>query len=164
VLYNDPPGAIGPTAYISKAEDLTQWGLELAYKRRVNDDVSWFANYTYLREDVTNTNAPLIPGPLYPTISEPPAHIAAAGVRADVNGTRVSFNAKYSSDYMALNRLMRTAAPVDSYLVFDLKLSRRAGSGRLSLLVDNVFDADYETMPAFPRPGRSYLVEYSLYL
>ena len=65
---------------------------------------------------------------------------------------------------MALNRLMRTAAPVDSYLVFDLKLSHRAGSGRLSLLVDNLFDADYETMPAFPRPGRSYLVEYSLYL
>jgi outer membrane cobalamin receptor len=43
-------------------------------------------------------------------------------------------------------------------------LSRRAGSGRLSLLLDNLFDADYETMPAFPRPGRSYLVEYSLYL
>lgn len=162
VLYNDPPGAIGPLAYISKAEDLTQWGVEVIYNRRVNDDLSWFVNYTFLREDATNKNPPPIPGTLYPTIAEPPIHIAAAGVRADVGGTRVALNAKYSGDYMALNRLMTTAAPVDSYLVFDLKLSRRAGSGKISLRVDNLLDADYETMPAFPRPGRSYLAEYSL--
>jgi len=162
VLYNDPPGSIGPTAWVSKAEDLTQWGVEVVYDRQVNENLSWFANYTLLREDVTNENEPLMPGPLYPTIAEPPAGIAAAGVRANVNGTRVAFSAKYSDDYMALNRLMTTAAPVDSYLVFDLKLSRDVGSGRLSLFIDNLLDTDYETMPAFPRPGRNYLAEYSL--
>jgi len=162
ILYNDPPGAIGPTAYISKAEDLTQWGAELIYDRRVNENLSWFANYTLLREDVTNENEPLIPGPEYPTLPEPPASIASAGIRANVNDTRIAFSAKYSGDYMALNRLMRTAAPVDSYLVFDLKLTRDVGSGRVSLFIDNLLDTDYETMPAFPRPGRNYLAEYTV--
>jgi outer membrane cobalamin receptor len=74
----------------------------------------------------------------------------------------VALSAKYSSSYMALSRLMRTAAPVDSYLVFDLKLSRPVGDGELSLLINNLFDADYETMPAFPRPGRNYLAAYTL--
>jgi len=162
VLYNDPPGAIGPTAWISKAEDLTQSGAEIIYDRKVSENLSWFANYMLLKEDVTNENEPLVPGPLYPTIAEPPAGVASAGVRATVNGTRVAFNAKYSSNYMALNRLMTTAAPVDSYLVFDLKATRSVGNGQLSLFIENVLDADYETMPAFPRPGRNYLAEYSL--
>jgi outer membrane receptor protein involved in Fe transport len=162
ILYNDPPGSIGPTAYISKPEDLTTWGVELIYDRMVSDTLSWFANYTYMQEDVSNKNQPLIPGPLYPTIAEPPAHIVSAGVRADARGTRVALSAKYSSDYMALSRLMRTAAPVDSFLVFDLKLTRPVGDGELALLVNNLFDADYETMPAFPRPGRNYLASYSL--
>jgi len=161
VLYNDPPGSIGPLAYVSKAEDLTQWGAEAIYDRRINEDLSWFFNYTYLVEDVTNKNEPLIPGPDYPTIAEPPMHIAAAGLRGNVNDTRLSLSAKYSDDYMALNRLMRTAAPVDSYLVFDLKLTRNVGTGQVSLLVENLLDTDYETMPAFPRPGRNYFVRYS---
>ncbi len=123
ILYNDPPGSIGPMAWISKAEDLAQWGAEIIYDWKLGKNMSWFANYMFLREDVTNNNEPLIPGPLYPTIAEPPAHVAAAGIRAEVRGTRVAFSAKYSSDYMALNRLMKTAAPVDSYLVFELKLA-----------------------------------------
>jgi len=162
ILYNDPPGAIGPTAYISKAEDLTTSGAELIYDRQVNENLRWFANYTYLREDVTNKNEPYIPGPLYPTIAEPPKHIAAAGLRAKARESRIAFSAKYSGGYMALNRLMKYAAPVDSFLVFDLKLIRPLGSGEISLFVENLLDTDYETMPAFPRPGRNYLAEYSL--
>ncbi|HUU53375.1 MAG TPA: hypothetical protein VMY87_00515, partial [Armatimonadota bacterium] len=162
ILYNDPPGSIGPTAWISKAEDLAQSGAEIIYDRKVSENMSWFANYMLLREDATNENEPLIPGPLYPTIAEPPTHVAAAGIRANIDGTRVAFSAKYSSGYMALNRLMETAAPVDSYLIFDLKLTRSVGTGRISLFIENVLDADYETMPAFPRPGRNYLAEYSL--
>ncbi|MBE9565863.1 MAG: hypothetical protein IMF16_03850, partial [Proteobacteria bacterium] len=161
ILYNDPPGAIGPTAYISKAEDLTTWGLELIYDREVSDNLRWFSNYTYLCEDVTNNNEPFMPGPLYPTIPEPPKHIAASGLRADLGATRVAFNVKYSGDYMGLNRLMRYAAPVDSFVVFDLKLTRTLGSGKVSLFLDNLLDSDYETMPAFPRPGRNYLLSYS---
>jgi outer membrane receptor protein involved in Fe transport len=160
ILYNDPPGEIGPTAYISKAEDLTTCGAELIYDRQISDNLRWFANYTYLREDVTNRNAPLIPGPLYPTIAEPPKHVAALGLRGTTRGTRFALSAKYSSDYMALNRLMKYAAPVDSFLVFDLKLSRPLGSGEVSLFMDNLLDTDYETMPAFPRPGRNYLISY----
>jgi len=161
ILYNDPPGAIGPTAYISKAEDLTTWGVELVYDREVSDHLRWFSNYTYLCEDVTNNNEPFMPGPLYPTIPEPPRHIAASGLRADLGATRVAFNVKYSGDYMGLNRLMRYAAPVDSFVTFDLKLTRTLGSGKASLFVDNLLDSDYETMPAFPRPGRNYLLSYS---
>ncbi len=162
ILYNDPPGAVGPTAFISKAEDLTQSGVELIYDRQVNENLRWFANYTYLKEKVTNKHTPYIPGPLYPTVAEPPVHIAAAGLRATTGKTRLSLSAKYSADYMAQNRLMRYAAPVDSYLVFDFKLTRPVGSGELSVFVDNLLDTDYETMPAFPRPGRNYRVSYSV--
>jgi outer membrane receptor protein involved in Fe transport len=160
ILYNDPPGAIGPTAYISKAEDLTTSGVELVYDREVTDSLRWFANYMYLREEVTNDNEPFIPGPLYPTIAEPPSHIAAAGIRGTRGGTRFAVSAKYSGDYMAVNRLMEYAAPVDSFVVFELKLTRPLGSGEVSLFVDNLLDTDYETMPAFPRPGRNYLLSY----
>jgi outer membrane receptor protein involved in Fe transport len=132
------------------------------YDRQVRDNLNWFANYTYLREDVTNRNEPLIPGPDYPTAPEPPTHLAAAGLRTEISGTRVSVTGRYSSDYMALNRLMSTAAPVDSFVVFDVKASRPVGDGKLSLLIENIFDTDYETMPAFPRPGRSYLASYQL--
>jgi outer membrane cobalamin receptor len=62
---------------------------------------------------------------------------------------------------MALSRLMKYAAPVDSFVTFDLKLTRTFGSGEVSLLVDNLLDSEYETMPAFPRPGRNYLLSYS---
>jgi len=55
---------------------------------------------------------------------------------------------------------MKTAWPVDGYAVFDLKVSRALGRGEMSLFVDNLLNADYETMPAFPRPGRNYLVSY----
>ncbi len=161
ILYNDPPGTIGPIAYVSKAEDLTTSGVELIYDRQVNENLRWFANYLYLREEVTNNNEPFMPGPLYPTIAEPPAHIVATGIRGDRGGTRFAVSAKYSADYMALNRLMKTAAPVDTFLVFDLKLIRPVGSGELSLFVDNLLNTDYETMPAFPRPGRNYLASYS---
>jgi len=161
ILYNQPPGEIGPTAYISKAEDLTTWGAELIYDRKVSDSLRWFANYTYLQEDVTNENKPFIPGPLYPTIAEPPRHIAAIGLRGNMRETRFALSAKYSGDYMALNRLMQWAAPVDSFVVFDLKLIRPVGSGEISLFLDNLLDTDYETMPAFPRPGRNYLISYN---
>jgi len=162
ILYNDPPGEIGPTAFISKAEDLTTWGAELAYDRQVNENLRWFANYTYLREDVTNSNQPFMPGPLYLTIAEPPKHIAAAGIRGSRGETRFALSAKYSGDYMALNRLMKYAMPVDSFLVFDIRLARPLGRGEVSLFVDNLLDTDYETMPAFPRPGRNYLLSYSV--
>ena len=160
ILYNDPPGAIGPTAYISKAEDLTTSGAELIYDRAVSDELRWFANYMYLREEVTNNNEPFIPGPSYPTIAEPPSHVAAAGIRGSRGETRFAVSAKYSADYMAVNRLMKYAAPVDSFLVFELKLTQAVGSGEVSLFVDNLLDTDYETMPAFPRPGRNYLLSY----
>jgi outer membrane cobalamin receptor len=162
ILYNDPPGTIGPTAYISKPEDLTTWGAELVYNRTVSDRTNWFANYTYLNEDVTNNNLPFIPGPDYPTVAEPPSHLISTGIRTRVQDTQVALSAKYTSDYMALNRLMKTAAPVDSFLVFDLRLSRTLGSGKLSLFIENVLDTDYETMPAFPRPGRNYLASYNV--
>ncbi len=163
ILYNDPPGAIGPLAYVSKAEDLTQWGAEIVYEREITKDARWFVNYTYLREDVTNENEPYIPGPDYPTLAEPPRHLLAAGYRGNVNDTRVSLNAKYSDDYMALNRLMATAAPVDSYLVFDLRLTRPVGTGEVSLFIDNLLNTEYETMPAFPRPGRNFLLTGKLF-
>jgi len=51
--------------------------------------------------------------------------------------------------------------PVDSFLVFDIRLARPLGRGEVSLFVDNLLDTDYETMPAFPRPGRNYLLSYS---
>jgi len=162
ILYNDPPGTIGPTAYISKPEDLTTWGAELVYNRTVSERTNWFANYTYLREDVTNNNLPFIPGPDYPTVAEPPSHLISTGIRSRVQDTQVALSAKYTSDYMALNRLMKTAAPVESFLVFDLRLSRTLGSGKLSLFIENVLDTDYETMPAFPRPGRNYLASYNV--
>ncbi len=162
ILYNSPPGALGPTAFLSKAEDLTQAGVELIYNRQVNENLRWFANYTYLYEDVTNRHEPHIPGPLYPTVAKVPAHIAAAGIRATTGKTRLSLSAKYSADYMAQNRLMKYAWPVDSYLVFDFKMVRKIGVGELSVFVDNLLDTDYETMPAFPRPGRNYRVSYTV--
>jgi outer membrane cobalamin receptor len=161
ILYNDPPGAVGADAYISKSEDLTTYGMELTYDCRVSDNVGWFANYTYLRENVTNDNEPLIPGPLYPTIAEPPTHIAAAGIRVQSGKTRGALSARYSDDYVAMNRRLQYATPVDGFVVFSLKLMRATKSGELSLLVDNLLDTEYETMPAFPRPGRNYLISYS---
>jgi outer membrane receptor protein involved in Fe transport len=152
---------VGADAYISKSEDLTTYGMELTYDRRVNDNLGWFANYTYLRENVTNDNEPLIPGPLYPTIAEPPTHIAAAGIRVQSGKTRGALSARYSDDYVAMNRRLQYATPVDGFVVFSLKLTRATKSGELSLFVDNLLDTEYETMPAFPRPGRNYLIGYS---
>jgi outer membrane cobalamin receptor len=160
VLYNWPAGSIGPLAFISKAEDLTTSGLELIYNRRVSDRLSWFANYLYLREEVTNHNPPAIPGPLYPFAPEPPTHVLAAGVRADVGETRLALSAKYASEHYEQSRLMKTAAPVDSSLVFDLTARRSVGRGEITAAISNLLDTDYETMPAFPRPGRNYLVSY----
>lgn len=162
ILYNDPPGTIGPFAWVSKAEDMTTSGAEVVYSRNLSPTAYWFANYTYLREDVSNEHKPYIPGPLYPTAPEPPKHMAAAGIADTIKGTRVALTAKYVSDYMALNRLMKTAAPVDAYLVLDLKLAREVGNGQLSLFIENLLDSSYETMPAFPRPGRNYFATYSL--
>jgi len=160
VLYNNPPGAIGPLAFLTKAEDLTTSGLEVTYNRRVSERVSWFANFTYLREDLANNNPPAIPGPRYPFAPKPPHNIGAAGLRADVGKTRVALSLKTASDHSEQSRLMKTAWPVSSYAVFDLKVSRALGRGEISLFVDNLLNADYETMPAFPRPGRNYLVSY----
>jgi outer membrane receptor protein involved in Fe transport len=160
VLFNDPPGAIGPLAFLSKPEDLTTSGIEAVYNRRVDDRFSWFANYAYLREEVTNNNPPAIPGPVYPFLPEPPKGIAAAGVRADMGKTRVALSTKYASDHLEQSRLMATAAPVDAYLVFDLTVRHPVGRGEVAIAINNLLDADYETMPAFPRPGRNYLVNY----
>lgn len=160
VLYNEPPGEIGPLAWLSKPEVLTTWGAELTYDRQLTVNTRWFTNYALLREDVTNDNPPAMPGLDYPTIPEPPRHLAAAGIRGTRGETRFAVSAKYSGDYMAVNRLMKYAAPVDSFLVFELKLIRQLGSGEVSLLVDNLLDTDYQTMPAFPRPGRNYLLSY----
>jgi outer membrane cobalamin receptor len=55
---------------------------------------------------------------------------------------------------------MATAAPVDAYLVFDLTVRHPVGRGEVAIAINNLLDADYETMPAFPRPGRNYLVNY----
>jgi outer membrane cobalamin receptor len=161
ILYNDPPGAVGADAYISKSEDLTTYGIELTYDRRVNSSLKWFAGYTHLREKVTNDNEPLMPGPLYPAVAEPPVHIAAVGIRAQTGKTRVALSAKYSDDYVAMNRRLQYATRVGDFTVFSLKLTRTTKSGELSLFVDNLLDAEYETMPAFPRPGRNYLISYS---
>jgi outer membrane receptor protein involved in Fe transport len=160
VLYNDPPGTIGPLAFVSKAEDLTTSGVEVIYNRRVSDRLSWFANYAYLGEDVTNNNLPAIPGPDYAFAPEPPKHVLAAGVRADAGKTRLALSAKYASDHFEQNRLMKTAAPVDAYLVFDLTVRHPVGRGEIAVAINNLLDADYETMPAFPRPRRNYLVSY----
>ena len=161
ILYNDPPGAVGADAFISKSEDLTTYGVELAYDRGVSDNLRWFANYTYLRENVTNHNEPFIPGPLYPTVAEPPMHTVAAGIRAENGETRGALSVRYSDDYVAMNRRLQYPTRVDGFVVFSLKLTRTTRSGEVSLFVDNLLDAEYETMPAFPRPGRNYLISYS---
>ena len=160
VLYNDPPGSIGPLAFLSKAEDLTTSGVEVIYNRRISDQLSWFENYAYLREHVTNNNLPAIPGPDYAFAPEPPKQVLAAGVRAEAGKTRLALSAKYASNHFEQNRLMKTAAPVDGYLVFDLMVRHPVGRGEMALSVNNLLDSDYETMPAFPRPGRNYLVSY----
>jgi len=160
VLYNDPPGSIGPLAFVSKAEDLRTSGVEVIYNRRVSDRLSWFANYAYLREDVTNNNPPAIPGPDYAFAPEPPKHVLAAGVRADAGKTRIALSAKYASDHFEQSRLMKTAAPVDAYMAFDLTLRHPVSRGEIAVAINNLLDADYETMPAFPRPGRNYLMSY----
>lgn len=159
VLYNDPPGSIGPDAWFSKVEDITTYGLELTYQRRTHLG-EWFANYTYLRRDVTNQILPRIPGPDYPRLESPPEHLGAVGVRWQSGLTRYALNAKWSGEYQAQSRLMATAYPVDAFVVFDFTVRRPVGNGELWLIVDNLFDASYETMPAFPRPGRNYLIGY----
>ena len=60
-----------------------------------------------------------------------------------------------------MNRRLQHPTPVDGFVVFSLKLTRATKNGEVSLFVDNLLDADYETMPAFPRPGRNYLISYS---
>jgi outer membrane cobalamin receptor len=162
VLYNYPPGEIGPLAFISKAEDLTTYGAEVIYRRRLNQQLSWFANYSYLREHVTNHNPPPIPGPEYPYLPSPPKNIAAAGLIADAGETHIALAAKYASDHVEQNRLMETAWPVDGYLVFDLTLRHPVGPGELTLGIYNLLNTSYETMPAFPRPGRNYLANYRM--
>jgi outer membrane receptor protein involved in Fe transport len=162
VLYNYPPGEIGPLAFISKAEDLTTYGAEVIYRRRLNQQLSWFANYSYLREHVTNHNPPPIPGPEYPYLPSPPKNIAAAGLIADAGETHIALGAKYASDHVEQNRLMETAWPVDGYLVFDLTLRHPVGPGELTFGIYNLFNTSYETMPAFPRPGRNYLADYRM--
>lgn len=162
ILYNDPPGEIGPTAWISKAEDLTTHGAEITYDRVLREGMRWFANCAFLRERTGNENPPSIPGPDYPLSPSVPKLILAGGVRGDVGQTRAALSARYTSEYLALNRMMRTAAPVDTSLVFELTLSRHVGRGELAVRVDNLLNTDYETMPAFPRPGRNYLVSYRL--
>jgi outer membrane receptor protein involved in Fe transport len=159
VLYNDPPGSIGPDAWYSKVEDITTSGIELLYQKRWSWG-EWFANYTYLDREVTNHNAPLIPGPSYPRLESPPRHLAASGIRWQHGATRYALSAKWSDSYQAQSRLMATAYPVDPFLVLDLTARHRLGEGELWLTVDNLFNTNYETMPAFPRPGRNYLVGY----
>ena len=160
VLYNDPPGAIGPDAWLSKVEDIETYGLEFTYQQRF-DGGEWFANYTYMERDVTNNNSPAIPGTAYPNLESPPENLATAGVRIANGGTRYALTGRWAESYLAQNRLMSTAYPVDSFVVFNLKVTQQMGGGELAVLVDNLFNASYETMPAFPRPGRNYLFSYS---
>jgi outer membrane receptor protein involved in Fe transport len=160
VLYNEPPGAIGPLAFLSKAENLRTSGVEIIYSRRVNDRLLWFANYTYLHEGLSNNNPPAIPGPDYPFPPKPPRHLGAAGIRGEVCGNRVALSVKSASEHFEQSRLMKSAAPVDGYVAFDLTIRRPVGRGEVALSIYNLLNADYETMPAFPRPGRNYLMSY----
>jgi outer membrane receptor protein involved in Fe transport len=159
VLYNDPAGSIGPDAWYAKVEDIETYGLECTYQQRWRRG-EWFANYTFLERDVTNRKTPLIPGPDYPRLDRPPKHLGAIGLTRDVGKTRFTLTGKWSDSYLAQSRMMATAFPVDAYFVLDLRVRRQLRSGELSLLVDNLLNTSYETMPAFPRPGRNYLVSY----
>ena len=167
--YTNPPSS----QWGSKQEDQKLWGLDLSTDWRTTKKSAFFANYTYFAGSLTTNNRQLSPPPSGTTVIKPPESILSNAPKHRINlgwryndpdrKLRASLTARYVSNYLGYGGYIVHPTPVDSYLVCDGKVSYgTASNGEWYLFIGNLFNRSYETMAAFPSPGRNYTLGYSM--
>jgi len=159
------PGAVPPISprdYLTANADQTFSGLEFELRGRLSSSLRWTLNHSRLRRTVDRT--PLIEGrPL--ALAEPPRQIWNVALYGYSKTGRWSGALYYQrlSDQTVTAGYLVGAVPVSRYAVANGELTYRLRDGaRLSFYIYNIFNRDYETMPGFPRPGRSYALAWTL--
>jgi outer membrane receptor for ferrienterochelin and colicin len=143
--------------YLSAQADTTTTGVEAEMQGLLRTDLRWFANYTWMSRDVTNT--PLIEGrPL--GVQLPPHNMVNGGLRWRPNErTEVAFTHRVVGSYRATSGYFGGTVAIEAYQVASLTVSRDlAPNLKLNAGIDNLFDEDYQTLPGFPMPGRNYFI------
>ena len=149
--------------YISTDGDYDQNGLEAEIKGTLSTKhgLSYFGNYTYTHQEVTRMPVDATGQALQ--LAVPPKGQYSLGLRwAADRRTNVAFSYTNVGDRLARSGYYALAYPLDGYGYANLTLSRELGAGwnaHASLL--NVLDAEYESQPGFPRPGRNYSLSFS---
>ena len=159
------PGAVPPISprdYLTANADQTFSGLEFELRGRLAPGLRWTINHSRLRRTVDRT--PLIEGrPL--ALAEPPHQIWNAALYGYSKSGRWSgalYYQRLSAQTVTAGYLVG-AVPVSRYAVANGELTYRLRSGaRLTFHIYNLFNREYETMPGFPRPGRSYALAWIL--
>ena len=157
-------GALTNQGYFSNVGQTRRDGIELSIEARAND-ISWFANYTYL--DATFRDAIALPSPNNPASIDGevlvsrgdrlpliPTQLLKAGIRAAV-GQRLTLGAdiQAGSDFHMRGDESNDSARIGDYAVLNLRGDFRLNDRmRMFLNVDNVLDANYETFGLFGEP------------
>ena len=148
--------------YVQVQADFTKSGLEAELKGAVPSvrSLSYFANYTYLHQEVTRV--PMAEGrPLQ--LAVPPKGQFSLGLRwAPDRRTRLALSYTSMGDRIARSGYYSMAYSLPAYSYANLTASRQLGAGwSLNAALNNMFDAAYESQPGFPRPGRNFTFGFS---
>jgi len=159
VSYLKTGGDPGKSAdYVQVQADYTQSGLEGEIKGAISSirSLTYFANYTYMHQEVARMPTDAEGRPLQ--LAVPPKGQFSLGVRwAPNRRTRLALSYTNVGDRIARSGYYALAYPLDGYGYANLTVSREIRSGwSLNAGINNLFDAEYESQPGFPRPERNF--------
>jgi len=123
-------------------------GIELQGKADLDAGWQIFGTYTYADADVrdagTTTRA-----------ARAPRHVLVAGVSRDfASGWQGTFSARHVAD--RLDKVSGALVSMPDYTVADMTVSYAlTDTTRASLRIENLFDADYETVTGYNQPERA---------
>ena len=133
-------------------------GMDLGLEYYVNQDLSFFGNYSYISDNIFEGQA--IKGGDGATettsLSAPKNKFRLGANYTPIDGFRANLSFQHDESFMAL--LGQFSGPTDKKNLVDLGVGYKFNNGlTINVSAQNLFDSEYRAFPGFPKIGRRTL-------
>ena len=140
------------STWSNNSQDYKIKGAELSLTHKINNNWSLFGGFTTLDKSIEYI--PYIP-----------SAAASVGLTGNVEGYKVSFDAQHQTNMYSNTQDRKTGTTydeVDHITVANARISRPLQEvGEMYLIVNNIFNSDYEYNAGYPMPGRNFRIGFT---
>ncbi len=137
-------------------EAFDYWGADIGLNYFINQDLSFFGNYSWTSDNSFNPQISGTEGTEQTTIAQPTSRYRLGVNYTPACGINGNISFQHDDSFQAF--LGQYSGPTDTKNLVDASLGYKFNSGTfLGLSAQNLLDTEYRTFPGFPRIGRRVL-------